>query len=235
MLYRGQPFLVIKKILLHLCRVNGALASLWHRYLESAGHVGAMTMSALHSAYKNFFAWRGQGLNLTSAELTLLKGTMDWYVCKHSSVEIGGVTFWASDVKEHFSWFLFPWHADDDGVMYFGRIEKIFSHCGPMGSGECQQEVTCASKLLQVQYFCARKRANHEYEPYDFTLCAPVVHSSPVKMPYGNIWPASDVAPVAITVRPHPFKKDHHVVLHRDVFFAMCGGHPAPDILRMLL
>jgi hypothetical protein len=161
--------------------------------------------------------------------------TMSSHITSYKSVEVGGVTFWDSHVKEDRSWFMFPSHRDDHGVMYFGQIHRIFSHEGPTGTAQDPEGIMEVSTLLEVQYFCAEKKANGVYEPFDYLMCAPWVSSKAVQMPYGNIWRAADIAPVAITVVPHAEKKRKLLVLHREMFFTMFGGHKAPDVARLLL
>jgi hypothetical protein len=204
--------------------VHPQYKALWEKYLEQHGYHGDMTPAAIWGAYQHMLTWRE---GLSAEELVVVRHRMAPYMISHKTVEIGGVTFWDSHVKEHRSWFLFPQNDDDAGVIYFGRIDQVFSHIGPGGAQ--------SSVLLKVQYFRAKQRRNQAYEPYDYMMCAPVVSKVAVPMAYGSVWPASDIVPVAITVMPHPTVKDQLVMLHRDVFFAMAGGHPGPDVYRMLL
>jgi hypothetical protein len=192
-----------------------------------------MTIGSLWRLWSSFIGWRPA--TLTPSELGLMQCTMSVFITSYKSVEVGGVTFWDSHVKEDRSWFMFPSHPDDNGVMYFGQIHRIFSHEGPTGTTQDPQGIIEVSILLEVQYFCAEKRVGSVYEPFDYLMCAPFVNSKAVRMPYGNIWRAADIAPVAITVVPHPEKKSKLLVLHRDIFFPMFGGHPAPDVARLLL
>jgi hypothetical protein len=184
-----------------------------------------MSRPALWRAYEQFLSWRP---DLPRAELDLIQHRMAPYIQCHKSVEVGGVMFWDSHVKAHRSWFLFPKNDADNGVMYFGRIDLIFSHIGP-GTGNQ------ASVLLQVQYFRAKQRRRAAQGAYDYLLCAPVVSKVPDSVKYGSVWLAHQIVPVAITVKPHPTRKDELVMLHRDIFFAMAGGHPGPDVYKMLL
>jgi hypothetical protein len=64
-----------------------------------------------------------------------------------------------------------------------------------------------------------------KYCPSVISLKYPAVHWQ-----HAHAWPASEIVPVAITVLPNTSDTEQHAVPHHDIFFAMFGGNPPPDL-----